>query len=102
VSSRCFTRVTCHQPSPCYFEKTLKPVLCQFTSQQARYSFTTGIRAFAECQSLCQVLFFRALGKDVFAESHTRQSPALGKEIVYRVRDTRVRDTRHRETLGKY
>jgi hypothetical protein len=40
--------------------------------------------------------FYRALGKENFAESRTRQSPALGKEIVYR-----VRDTRHRETLGK-
>jgi hypothetical protein len=41
--------------------------------------------------------FYRALDKDDFAESHTRQSPALSKELVYR-----VRDTRHRETLGKY
>jgi hypothetical protein len=41
--------------------------------------------------------FSRALGKEIFAESHTRQSPALGKEIVYR-----VQDTRHRETLGKH
>jgi hypothetical protein len=40
--------------------------------------------------------FYRALGKDGFAESRTRQSPALGKELVYR-----VWDTRHRETLGK-
>jgi hypothetical protein len=65
---------------------------------------------FAEClrvhyrnPSLCRVpaslpsAFSRALGKDVFAESRTRQSPALGKELVYR-----VPDTRHRETLGKY
>jgi hypothetical protein len=41
--------------------------------------------------------FYRALGKKDFAESHTRQSPTLGKELVYR-----VRDTRHRETLDKY
>jgi hypothetical protein len=40
--------------------------------------------------------FYRALGKEVFAESRTRQSPALDKELVYR-----VRDTRHRDTLGK-
>jgi hypothetical protein len=40
--------------------------------------------------------FYRALGKEGFTESRTRQSPALGKELVYR-----VRDTRHRETLGK-
>jgi hypothetical protein len=40
--------------------------------------------------------FYRTLDKEGFAESHTRQSPALGKELVYR-----VRDTRHRETLGK-
>jgi hypothetical protein len=41
--------------------------------------------------------FYRALGKEDFAESRTRQSPALGKEHIYR-----VRDTRHREALGKY
>jgi hypothetical protein len=40
--------------------------------------------------------FYRALDKEYFAESRTRQSPALGKELVYR-----VRDTRHRGTLGK-
>jgi hypothetical protein len=33
----------------------------------------------------------------LLSASGTRQSPALGKELVYR-----VRDTRHRETLGKY
>jgi hypothetical protein len=43
-------------------------------------SFTTGIRAFAMC-------FL----------SGTRQSPALDKELVYR-----VWDTRHIEALGKY
>jgi hypothetical protein len=41
--------------------------------------------------------FYRALGKEDFAESRTQQSPALGKELVYR-----VRDTRHIEALGKY
>jgi hypothetical protein len=41
--------------------------------------------------------FYRALGKEAFAESRTRQSPTLGKELVYQ-----GRDTRHRETLGKY
>jgi hypothetical protein len=41
--------------------------------------------------------FYRALGKEDFAESRTRQSPALGKELVYW-----VRDTRHREALDKY
>jgi hypothetical protein len=52
--------------------------------------------------SLCRVpgslpsAFYRALGKEDFAESRTRQSPALSKELVYR-----LRDTRHRETLGK-
>jgi hypothetical protein len=40
--------------------------------------------------------FYRALGKEDFAESCTRQSLALGKELVYR-----VWDTRHREALGK-
>jgi hypothetical protein len=37
-----------------------------------------------------------ALGKEDFAERRTRQSPALGKELVYR-----VQDTRHSEALGK-
>jgi hypothetical protein len=41
--------------------------------------------------------FCWALGKDIFAESHTRQSPTLGNEVVYR-----VQDTRYRRTLGKY
>jgi hypothetical protein len=40
--------------------------------------------------------FCWALGKDVFAESRTRQSPTLGNEVVYR-----VWDTRYRKTLGK-
>jgi hypothetical protein len=40
--------------------------------------------------------FCRALGKEAFAERRTRQSPALGKELIYR-----VRDTRHSEALDK-
>jgi hypothetical protein len=40
--------------------------------------------------------FCRALGKEGFTESRTRQSPALGNELIYR-----VQDTRHRTTLGK-
>ena len=40
--------------------------------------------------------FYRALGKEGFAESRTRQSPVLGKELDYR-----VWDTQHRETLSK-
>jgi hypothetical protein len=51
--------------------------------------------------------FYRALGKEDFAESRTRQSPALGKELVYRVRDTRqillcrVANTRQRRRSAK-
>jgi hypothetical protein len=40
--------------------------------------------------------FYRALGKKDFAERHTRQSPALGKELIYR-----VQDTRHSQALGE-
>jgi hypothetical protein len=40
--------------------------------------------------------FYRALGKNNFAECGARQSLTLGKELVYR-----VKDTRHSETLGK-
>jgi hypothetical protein len=40
--------------------------------------------------------FCRALGKGVFAECRTRQSPTLGNDHVYR-----EQDSRHRETLGK-
>jgi hypothetical protein len=40
--------------------------------------------------------FYRALVKQDFAERRTWQSPALGKELVYR-----VQDTRHIEALGK-
>jgi hypothetical protein len=40
--------------------------------------------------------FYRALGKTGFAECRTRQRPALGKELVYR-----VQDTRHSRALGK-
>jgi hypothetical protein len=52
--------------------------------------------------ALCRVpealpsAFYRALGKADFAECCPRQSPALGKEIVYR-----VPGTRHRQALGK-
>jgi hypothetical protein len=35
--------------------------------------------------------FYRALGKKAFAESCTRQSHALGNELVYRVQNTRQR-----------
>jgi hypothetical protein len=41
-------------------------------------------------------VFCRALDKEGFTESRTRQSPALGNELIYR-----VQDTRHRTTLGK-
>jgi hypothetical protein len=40
--------------------------------------------------------FYRALGKADFVERRTQQSPALGKELVYR-----VQDTRHTEALSK-
>jgi hypothetical protein len=40
--------------------------------------------------------FYRALGKEDFAERRTRQSPALGKELIYW-----VQDTRHSQALGK-
>jgi hypothetical protein len=40
--------------------------------------------------------FCRALGKDFFTESRTRQSPTPGNEVVYQ-----VQDTRYRNTLGK-
>jgi hypothetical protein len=42
------------------------------------------------------IAFYRALGKEAFAENRIRQSPALGNELVYR-----VQDTRHRNTLGQ-
>jgi hypothetical protein len=51
---------------------------------------------------LCRVsdslpsVFCRALGKKGFAESRTRQSSALGNELIYR-----AQDTRHMTTLGK-
>jgi hypothetical protein len=40
--------------------------------------------------------FYRALGKADFTESRTRQSPTLGKDLIYR-----VQDTRHSQALGK-
>jgi hypothetical protein len=40
--------------------------------------------------------FYRALSKEDFAERRPRQSPALGKEVAYR-----VQDTQHNEALGK-
>jgi hypothetical protein len=52
--------------------------------------------------ALCRVLgalpsaFCRALGKEVFVECRTRQSPALGNDRVYR-----EQGSRHRNTLGK-
>jgi hypothetical protein len=52
--------------------------------------------------ALCRVpaalpsAFYRALGKVDFAEGRTRQSPALGKDLVYR-----VQGTRHSQALGK-
>jgi hypothetical protein len=41
-------------------------------------------------------IFYWTIGKDVFVERRTRQSPALGKKVVYR-----VQDTRYSEALGK-
>jgi hypothetical protein len=52
--------------------------------------------------ALCRVLralpsvFCRALGKAFFVECHTRQSPTLGNDHVYR-----EQDSRHKKTLGK-
>jgi hypothetical protein len=52
--------------------------------------------------ALCRVpaalpsAFYRALGKADFAECRPRQSPALGKAMVYR-----APGTRHRQALGK-
>ena len=52
--------------------------------------------------ALCRVpaalpsAFYRALGKVDFAEGRSRQSPALGKDLVYR-----VQGTRHNQALGK-
>jgi hypothetical protein len=52
--------------------------------------------------ALCRVsaalpsAFYRALGKVDFVEGRTRQSPALGKDLVYR-----VQGTRHSQALGK-
>ena len=40
--------------------------------------------------------FYRELGKANFAERRTRQSPTLGKDLIYR-----VQDTRHSQALGK-
>jgi hypothetical protein len=40
--------------------------------------------------------FYRALGKADFAECRPRQSPAIGKSMVYR-----APGTRHRQALGK-
>jgi hypothetical protein len=40
--------------------------------------------------------FYRALGKADFAERRTRQSPTLGKDLIYR-----VQDTWHSQALGK-
>jgi hypothetical protein len=69
-------------------------------------SITTGIRAFAECRPVCRVFFIghsakptlpsAALGKADFAKRRTRQSPTLGKDLIYR-----VQDTRHNQALGK-
>jgi hypothetical protein len=77
-------------------KNAFRVVLRDATNRMMKNSITTGIRAFAECHALCRVLFSRALDKEAFAESRTRQSPALGNELVYR-----VQDTRHRNTLGK-
>jgi hypothetical protein len=59
---------------------------------------TTGIRLFAECRRAAALpsAFYRALGKADFAERRTRQSPTLGKDLIYR-----VQDTRHSQALGK-
>jgi hypothetical protein len=52
--------------------------------------------------ALCQVLdalpsvFCWTLGKELFAECRTRQSPALGNDRIYR-----EQDSQHRKTLGK-
>jgi hypothetical protein len=40
--------------------------------------------------------FYRTLGKEDFVERRTRQRPALGKGLIYR-----VRDTRHSQALAK-
>jgi hypothetical protein len=46
--------------------------------------------------------FSRALGKAAFAESRTRQSPALGNKMVYQVQDTRHRKTLDKDTFAEW
>jgi hypothetical protein len=45
--------------------------------------------------------FCRALGKDFFAESRTRQSLTLGNKVVYRVQDTRYRNTLDKDVFAE-
>jgi hypothetical protein len=45
--------------------------------------------------------FYRALGKGVFVERRTRQSPALGNDRVYREQDSRLKNTLGKEIFAE-
>jgi hypothetical protein len=64
---------------------------------------TTGIRLFAECSAVGALpsAFCRALGKEVFVECRTRQSPALNNDHVYREQGSRYRNTLGKETCAE-
>jgi hypothetical protein len=67
--------------------------------------FTLVLRIHYRNTCLCRVpgalpsAFCRALGKEAFAESRTRQSPTLGNDHVYRVQDTRYRNTLDKDSF---
>jgi hypothetical protein len=45
--------------------------------------------------------FCRALGKEAFAESRTRQSPALGNDHVCREQDSQQRNTLDKDIFAE-
>jgi hypothetical protein len=68
--------------------------------------FTSLSQTLPESSSLPSA-FYRTLGKEVFAECRTQQSPTLGNDRVYQEQDSRqknidrVSNTRRRAALGK-
>jgi hypothetical protein len=89
-------KIECQRTQTCPKQFNFVPKLLAIL--ESRYQRVTHYRNLGLCRvpDSLPSAFCRALGKGCFAESRTRQSPALGNELVYR-----VQDTRHKKTLGK-
>jgi hypothetical protein len=76
------------QPSLCSLARANGTILCVWWGGGVNDSVMGGVASGGGVSGVVAgkgSAFYRALGKSGFAECGTRQRPALGKELVYRV-----------------